>query len=146
MKVLKTNRRFLALFTRRKIREILKALIIVVAPPMEILEMQVKKRDRMEPMTIVKSKMFQLSLKYCFPNPVSFTNASSKNMAVNTQFRLLVIVLIQLSILYQMMQRTIVFKKIQTKITLSNQTFCYILKKNNLNLDAWLIVENAWNH
>ncbi len=83
MKVLKTSLKFLALFTSLKIREILKALMIVVAPPIEKPEIKAKNTETIEPTTTIKSKIFQLSLKYYFPNPHILIAASSPNIPAN---------------------------------------------------------------
>lgn len=60
IKVLNTNLRSFALFTNLKILVILKALIIVVAPPNEKLAFIDKNTLTVEPITIIKSKIFQL--------------------------------------------------------------------------------------
>lgn len=61
MKVLKTNLKFLALLTSLNIRVILKALTIEVAPPSAKLVITDKRALNREPITMMKSNLFQLS-------------------------------------------------------------------------------------
>ena len=87
MKVVNISLSDLARFTSLKTLKILNDLIKVVVDPTEILVVKVRIIPKSVPMTILKSKMFQVSLKYDLPSAISLIIASTVKMPAKKKFK-----------------------------------------------------------